>query len=235
MFDFWSVYTSIKKYYPLGLDKEFILRFEYPGEKELEKIIADNIHEDKNNQWQWEGFCYKIEKGITKKIIGTTYGRAPCFSAYIQLEESKTDNLLRSKELHFFLSLTGPFYSIVGKDGSRIEFEKDYYHWVTNYLTVSPEKEYSDIFKFIESQIKEQFPEYRLVPFEILKQKIEGLYTKHYAENSMTIFNALFNDQIDPTSNISGNPWYGSDKWIREDYDTNKETGWIVYQNFPKE
>ena len=228
-YNFWPIYEVIKTYYPVGLDKEFNLYFDCPGYASLIKLIEENVHDDENYQLRWNDFCNRLEKEIDKEIVGTTYGQLPCFSAYVLLDKKISDDLVRTKELYFFVSLLGSFFSIIGRDGSQIEYGKDHSHWITNYVTVSPEKEYTEIFKILELRITERFQNYRLVPFEILKQKIEGLYTKWYTEKEMTIFNALFNNQINTESNISGNAMFGSDKWIREDYDPSIEGGWTIY------
>jgi hypothetical protein len=61
-FDFWKVYDSIKHFYPIGVKKdEGNLYYSYPGLKELEAIIIDNIHDDKHFEERWE--CFTLPAG----------------------------------------------------------------------------------------------------------------------------------------------------------------------------
>ena len=44
-FDFWKIYDAIKRFYPIGVKKdESKMYLSYPGLKELEDIVIDNIH-----------------------------------------------------------------------------------------------------------------------------------------------------------------------------------------------
>jgi uncharacterized protein YeaO (DUF488 family) len=74
-FDFWKIYDAIKRFYPIGIKKdESKMYFSYPGLKELETIVADNIHDNNHFKELWVNFTQEIETQIGKKIIGTTYG-----------------------------------------------------------------------------------------------------------------------------------------------------------------
>jgi hypothetical protein len=120
-FDFWKIYDAIKRFYPIGVQKDRSKTyFSYPGLKELEDIVVDNIHNDNHFIERWTNFTTDIQKEIRKEIVGTTNGQAPSFSSYILLETTYTDNLARTKELHFFVSLVGPFYTIIGQDNNTV-------------------------------------------------------------------------------------------------------------------
>jgi hypothetical protein len=124
-FDFWKVYDSIKRFYPIGVKKnESRLYYSYPCLKELEAIVVENIHDDKHFEERWEHFTKGIETEIGKEIIGTTYGQAPSFSSFVLLEQSSLDNQTRTKELHFFVSLVGPFYSVIGADINTVKIDE---------------------------------------------------------------------------------------------------------------
>jgi hypothetical protein len=233
-YNFWPVYESIKKYYPIGCIEDWELlykyrAFDYPGKMELESIILDNVHTDNNFNSRWVSIEHEIETLTKKKVIGTTYGQVPCFSGYLELETISTENFTRAKELYFFVSFVGPFYSIIGQDRSIITFDKrKIYH--TNYLVVSPENEFAELFGLVEKKIKEKFPGYGFTPFHLCTQELEGLSVRRSNdEHNKTVFHALFNDQIDIAAEFIGDGMYGSNKWIREDYDLSNEGGWNVY------
>ena len=116
-YDFFKIYESIKQYYPIGISNEAgDMFFSYSGFKELERILVENIHEEQNFFDRWKSFEQEIEQEIGKKVQGTTFGQIPSFSSFILLESFTVDNLTRTKELHFFVSLIGPYYTIIGRD-----------------------------------------------------------------------------------------------------------------------
>ena len=51
-YDFWSIYEAIKKYYPIGISES--LEESFPGRKEKEKLIVENIHQPENYKSRWE-------------------------------------------------------------------------------------------------------------------------------------------------------------------------------------
>jgi len=203
--------------------------FSYPGLKELEDIVVDNIHDDNNCTERWENFTKDIEKEIGKEIIGTTYGQAPSFSSYVLLDTVSIDNLTRTKELHFFVSLVGPFYTVVGQDNNTVRLEEYKNYRSTSYLVVSPENEFANVFKILCDKIENRFYGFRFVPFEICRQTIDGLDVRYSDENLNTVFHALFNNQIDLTIwRKIGNDYFKSEDWIKEGYiDTGG--GWTIY------
>jgi len=217
-YDFWLIYEKIKQFYPIGIRQdESCLFASYSGQKDLEKIIVDNIHENGNFRTRWTNFTDEIAEEINKEVIGTTYGQAPCFSSSIVLGTENLANLTRTKELHFLVSLVGPFYSIVGTDSNLVTIENKYFT-STNFLTVSPEKEYLSLFPILCEKIEIRFKNFRFVPFWIYAQTLDGLEVKYSNDKLSTIFNAIFNNQIDLTANIQGDKYYKSEDWIRTGY-----------------
>src|SRR5688500_5405881 len=113
-FDFWKIYDSIKQFYPIGIKKDDSkMFFSYPGIKELVKIVVNNIHDPGKYNSTWKEFTKEIESQLGKEVVETTYGQAPSFSAFVLLETSMQNNLTRTQELHFFVSLTGPYYTVI--------------------------------------------------------------------------------------------------------------------------
>lgn len=229
-FDFWKIYDAIKRFYPIGVKKdESKMYFSYPGLKELEDIIVDNIHDDNHFIERWGSFTKDIEKEIDKEIIGTTYGQAPSFSSFLLLDTTSVDNLIRTKELHFFVSLIGPFYTIVGQDNNTVKLDEHKNYRSTNYLVVSPENEFADTFKLLCDKIENRFEGFRFVPFELCQQTIDGLDVRYSDENLNSVFHALFNNHVDLTVwRKIGSAYFKSEDWIKDGY-VDTGGGWTIY------
>lgn len=229
-FDFWTIYEAIKRFYPIGVNRdENKMYLSYPGLKELEDIVVDNIHDDSHFIERWDNFTKDIEKEIGKEIIGTTYGQAPSFSSFVLLDTVFVDDLTRTKELHFFVSLVGPFYTIVGQDNNAVKIDEHKIYRSTSYLVISPEKEFADIFKLLCEKIETRFKGFRFVPFEICQQTIEGLSVRYTDENLNSVFHALFNNHVDLTIwRKIGNDYFKSEDWIKENY-VDTGGGWTIY------
>lgn len=227
-FDYWKIYDSIKRFYPIGIPKdESKLYYSYPGIKELDSIVVDKIHNDIYFQKHWANYDRQIENKLQKPVVGTTYAQAPSFSSFVQLETFSFDNFIRSKELHFFVSLIGPYYTIVGQDTNALKIGAETFR-STNYLVVSPEKEYTEPFHTLCNQIESNFDNYRFVPSVILKQTIEGLEVRYTDDKESSVFAALFNNNIDLNIRTVGNKYFKSEDWIKEDYVDNGRQ-WTVY------
>ncbi|HEY4876032.1 MAG TPA: hypothetical protein VIH86_10695 [Puia sp.] len=227
-FDFWEIYESIKKFYPIGISKDESQFFQsYPKFKDLESIIIENIHDESNYKSRWEDFTTEIQNTIQKPVIGTTYGQAPCFSAYLELEKNAAHDMTRFKEIYFFVSLVGPYYTVIGQDRNEIRVENKLLG-STSYLIVSPEIEYAESFNFICNAIEKQFDKFKFIPFWVCKQTINGLDAKYSHEHLNSIFNVLFNNQIDLNLQTFGNDSYKSENWIKEGY-IHKGGQWVIY------
>ncbi|MBS1744619.1 MAG: hypothetical protein JST21_00470 [Bacteroidetes bacterium] len=228
-YNFWDIYSCISKYYPIGISYDSIESFynSYPGVLQQKKIIEENIYNQENFRYKWLNFYENIGKELGQNIRGTTTGITSCFSALWELERLTTNDLVRTKELHFFVSLLGNFYTIIGLDKSEITINSKYVS-VTNFLVVSPEIEYKEGFIYLNKRIEEQFEKYRFVPYFIYKQKINGL-TMEYRQHGCTIFNALFNNYIE----ITGITIIGDEHYLIRQWEQNKltETGnWAAYK-----
>src|SRR5258708_6871792 len=96
VFDFWPIYDTVKKYYPIGIpftDKEEDYTFfrSYPGIKELTKLVLDNVHNNKNFKERWKSFEKEIKIDFKKQVIGNTLGQAPSFNSHILIERTEQD------------------------------------------------------------------------------------------------------------------------------------------------
>jgi hypothetical protein len=230
-FDFWPIYDAIKRFYPIGIQwrgEESHMFLSYPGLKELEAIIVDNIHNETHFTERWRNFTASIQRETDKEVIGTTYAMAPSFSSYVLLEKTSSGNLTRTKELHFFVSLVGPFYTVIGQDASLVQLSDGYYGG-TNYLVVSPKNEFADVFTLLCNNIENQFKGFRFVPFEICRQTIIGLSVRYSDEKLDAIFHALFNNILNLNARSRlGDDYYKSADWIKEGW-KGSDGGWVPY------
>ena len=218
-YDLWPIYEAIKSYYPIGITRgdEVGIYFEYPGIEELEKIVVDNIHDRKTLTKRWSNFTKAIGEEIGLEIVGTTYGQAPSFSSSLILQKNQTGTCLHNKELHFTVSLIGPFFQIYGLDSTWITQQDGHTAYPSgNVVTASPIDEYKEIFEFVEDKIRSQFTDYRFVPFGIGQNTITGLQVRYLDDKDCTIYQALFNhllNDIYVTRFTKGNQYYGMKDW----------------------
>ena len=211
-YNFWDIYNCIYKFYPAGIPNEIDSFYDsYPGIAERRKRIAESIYDNTFYKQTWAIFYEDISNVTSQKIIGTTTGITSCYSAYVELKREVGVDLIRTKELHFFVSVLGSFYTIIGVDKNEIHIEGKLYS-STNFLIVSPEAEYEELFIYIGKRIEERFEKYRFVPFFICKQLIEGLKLE-YKENNCTVFHAIFNNSLDLNATVIGKEHYNNNQW----------------------
>ena len=223
-YNFWAVYEALKSYYPLGIERrEGGIYFEYSGIKELERIVVDNIHEKDNYQSRWKQRVDNWSNELEQKIIGTTYGQEPSFSAYIELSKDETKERIFEKRIHFAISLLGPFYTIFAADlTTLVERDADtknnsQQYQQTHRNIISPYKEYSDLFINLRALIERAFNGYKFVPFMIHSALLNGLQVRYRDESSNRIYHGLFNQHFDFSSRIVGDKYeYGFDQWVIE-------------------
>lgn len=223
--NFWAIYESIKTYYPIGIDNNYPgIFFDYWGLKKLEDIIVTNIHNEKNFRQEWKDYWGTAGQEINLPIIGTTYGQAPSFSSYIELKNEKGETCDYHEELHFAVSLIGPFYTIIGQSATIVNYQKDetqYRFRTVNRIIVSPDDHTQQYFDFLSGKIESKFKGYKFVPYAIHKQTLEGLRVRYRDEKVNRIYHALFNDcvhfsdhgQNDPS--VIGDEFYRAKDWAR--------------------
>ncbi|WP_300601402.1 hypothetical protein [Niabella sp.] len=236
-FDFWPIYEAIKKYYPIGVAADPAFYAAYPGRKALTDILVDNIHDDVQYASTWKRFEQEIAATTGKPVTGTTYGQQFCYSAYVTLQVHVNENFTHRHLVHFFVSLLGPFYTVIGESENTLVIPEEEQvfptYKTTNYLVSAPHDGFAVPFRQIEQAIETRFEHYRFVPYWICQQQIEGLYLHHQNETRLpSIFNALFNDQLnlsDQTYRPVGDTFYKSEAWIKKDYDPSKDGQWTVY------
>ena len=232
-YEFWEIYECISHFYPIGVSRDHSKLYNsYPGMKKLEFLLMENIHNAENFKSRWGEFYAVIENKIKKPVVGTTYSQTPSFSFFVKLEKNVLNDLTHRKIIHVFVSLLGPFYTIIGQDTIKIKAGDELCRSISH-LTVSPLNEYTEIFNFLCEAIEKKFTHYRFVPFAICKQTINGLEIYDSNEPINTIFNALFNSQIDLNARIVGNEYFKDNQWIKKDYVDNGPEWTLYAPRFP--
>lgn len=228
-YDLMEVYNTISKYYPIGLPQEHNPAYiAYDGTQAMIRLLEKNIHDEKNFRNGWERIEKEIQEAIQAEIIGTTYGQSPCYSGYVEIKKTSTGDLTRFKDIYFFISLLGPYYTVVGQDRNEIRFSDQVFR-NTNFLVVSPEQDFGNFFKQLCEQIEIKFSGYKFIPYFVYSYEIEGLYTSFRRDNKSSVFEAIFNYQIDLTAPTLGSSFYRDEAWIKEDYDPANESHWVIY------
>jgi hypothetical protein len=195
-FDFWLVYKAIAEYYPIGIDRNNShLYNEYEGIKRIEKVLIERIHNDKNHQTEWVAYWQRFGVEIGKPIEGTTYGQAPSFSSYIISKEERGQICDCFEEIHFCVSLIGPFYTIYTQFSTGIENGNGVKTCrAVNRIESSPNNQTKKYYDLLVSRIESKYPGYQFVPYSIFKTPVEGLMVHYRDEKQNRIYHALFND-----------------------------------------
>lgn len=220
--DFWEVYESIVKFYPIGLRRHQGkgIYFEYPRLKELERIIVENIHDEDNFKKRWVNFHDSIGKELEMEIRGTTYGQAPSFSSELIIKDKMIENCKHEKKLHFSVSLVGNYYQIYGSDSITVREGTDRISYPSvNVITTSPYEEFEEVFKFVERKIKEKYPNHKIIPFRLGQFIIDGLQVRYLDDENCSINKALFNQFLSEKrikKYPRGDQFYGKEVWEKQ-------------------
>lgn len=108
-----------------GAVTTILLILSYPGIKSNGRAeIEEHFHE--NEKRTWTNFSSQIQAKIEHPVIGRIYGQALCYSLYMELEKAMVRDMTRFKELHCFVSLLGPFYTIIGQDRSEVKIDEGF-------------------------------------------------------------------------------------------------------------
>lgn len=211
-YDFWSVFQAINEHFPIGVSRSDDFYFSYPGLSKLESLLIDKIHKTDVYEAVWGSFIGHLANLSGLNVYSMTMGQEPSYSGTLEIEKFKHDNYTRKKRLLFCVSILGNFYSVIGTDGTIVKIGERSY-CATNYLVVSPENEFEVPFNTLTSEIEKRFSQFRFVLFAICKQIIAGLNVNYSEIEDVSVFNALFNDQIDTHVDYIGDPYYKSSDW----------------------
>jgi hypothetical protein len=228
-YGFWPLYHCLQEYYPIGIkfnNDQSDGYHTYPGMKKYSdalKPIQNKVDYDS----VWLSFETRLSQLTGKPVVGTTMGQAPCFSAFLELTREAVGNLVRSREVHVYVSVLGPFYTVMGKDKVEIDLEEEKVV-ATNYVVASPKFIFREAFELAMKEVQRHFKGYRFVPFACHSSTIDAIQVPYNMEmKGCHVFNGLFNDDVDFSARIIGDPYFGFDDWIRDGYIDNG--GWTSY------
>lgn len=209
--NYWPIYSTIQQYYPLGIispshDLDFAQQ--YPGQILLWDIVSERISDYPDYRRRWKPFQEHL-KAQVKKPVHQLEGLNPSYTGYIPFKKRKEKDWEYRKELHFAISLLGPYYTIYGLDTSLVELPETRHAMghpepdtspISRQgicaVTVSPYEEYAALFTVLETAIQAWFPEHRLVPFKIGTTTLSGLEVEGYSFQPACVHAALFHANI---------------------------------------
>ncbi len=212
-FNFWPVYNTIQHFYPIGIDigQEKVYH-SYKGQLELRKLITDNIHNVDKFAAEWTTFCATASQALGLKIISTTMGMAPSFSGYAELANLKNSDFTQRRELHFFISLLGPYFTILELFSSSVQLDNKNYPAI-NAIAVSPRGPYASKFESLEKLIRSKFQQFKFIPHMLFDKTLNGLDVGYEHGSGNTVFAALFNNTINTETPVIGDRSYNVEEW----------------------
>jgi hypothetical protein len=224
--NFHEVYETIKEYYPIGISMNYEKIQQLEPIKRLNKKIQDYIYSEEESN-EWSNYLEKLgEYFPDKKIFGNTKIQ-PGYGGVIEIGKTKGDEII-SKELHFYKSFLGKYYTIFGVDNIQY-FDGEYYYMRFDpIITISPFDKYEEYFNAIKYQMGIDFPDYKFIPFDMGTLKIRGLstiFSNELDNRDSTINQALFVNQDYGKYNFIGDRTFGYDYWSPNI----KENNWIAY------
>jgi hypothetical protein len=228
-YDFWPIYETIKKFYPLAGDHgdEDDYRDESPETLLRGNTIYESVYSRSHYSAKWKEFKKYLQKEVSKKIETSHFLSFPCFEGRLVLEQKACKDVKWTKELHFSICLLGPYYTIIGLDKTQIKLERERIFsenqepkWQNfsraQAITVSPVFEYKEAFLLLQQKISSWFEGYKFVPYRINMMKVDGLFSEVNSANESlkgTVFSALFNSTVEIDARVRGDEAYGYQEW----------------------
>lgn len=231
--DFSPILRTIKKYFPIDrpgrLTPESISSS--PGFKKISKIVNTEYLNEKNYRAKWGKLTKRLEKVFKKPVMAFPNlhgGQGGGFFGEVVIEEHKTPEFTRQKSLQFHISLIGPFFAIHGVDSSTALLEIDPMSIApelttgkfdaTHAITTSPAFEYREPFKKLEDELREFFPRYSFVPYQVGMSTIKNISVEDDLRDprSMdTVYEALFGERAVHDCRTRGDERYGMGDWVK--------------------
>lgn len=223
-YNYWPVYTTIGKYYPIGADQSAWPEFrqEYPGTIALNELIAHAFEEKQFDAWR--NFRKQVGHTLQKETFDYSSIHFPAYTAEVILNTFKYETVTHVQKLLLSISFAGPFFSLCGIDETVVTIydEKGPNGSVNtiNAITTSPSGDFATAFTTTEQLIREQFSGYKLVPLSISSMYVKGVYNSFTEESENTVHAALFGNQLNDYGvaiNYSGDEYYGWNEWRTEE------------------
>lgn len=228
--DFSAIHETISKYYPIEDPHKYYEKKigDFKGVNKIEKILHDNFFNTKNYRERWGKFKKFLKQELKMPIHESMVAFYPCYSGILKLKKEKSKNgNTYSKELHFFISLLGPYYTILGIDKSEINLEEIFPRlkggeelrsrsFAANLaITVSPYLEYKDSFLLLQEKILKYFPSLKFIPYDISIKKAKNIaFLNPDSEAEDFVFSALFRPDNFFNAETRGDTYFGFDEWL---------------------
>jgi hypothetical protein len=225
--DFTSIYETLSHYYPI--DKIVLEIKEYPGIIEINELLNENFYNQKRFKEKWGPFKKQLKSTFKKTFREELIAFYPCYSGSIEITQNNFDKYSHIKELRFYISLLGPYYTIYMLDKSVMMLDEledlniikspfPAFHAIT----ISPYLEYENPFNLTKEIILEYFPGYKFVPHFIYTKKLSGvseIYPTYQDQKNDKVFSLLFQPELSELSRdlvLRGDTDYGFEEWSTE-------------------
>ena len=254
-YDFWPVYTAIQTHYPIGISKEevYVQFYSTSPHRRLRNDAYDRkyVYDKENNQSlsnpDWEKFIEALQNLTTQEVCDVTHPQMPCFSAHVEVERIEIGDVIRKKELLVYISLLGPFYTVIGQNKTSLKtatpndkliadskswsHRTDSFYPAVHHLVISPYEEFEDTFNTLCKTVEEHFTDFRFVPFSICKSTIAGLEVPQTNDKPASVFQALFSDNhpINFKAPTLGDDYFKADDWMIEGYVEKPRGKWYAF------
>ena len=223
-YSFQEIYDTIKTFYPIEEPDRYTSETisSFHGFIEMSRLMEENFINQKNYRERWSKFNKHLKKSIKKSVRSTFTLTNCCYCGEVVLETIETNEYTRTKKLHFFISILGPYFSIYGIDSSSVklpvqEHGTEYLQYDADHaVTVSPISEYQTLFLSLEDSIREWFPGYLFIPYEIGMSTLKGISIEDEYQTTLhpdTIYEGIFGPIATPTCEPRGNQSYGIGDW----------------------
>jgi hypothetical protein len=226
--DFSLLYDTIKRHYPIDASMRITAEkaANTPGFKKIIALVEENFLDKKNYRERWTKLNQFLKKEIKKPVRSTFTLYNCCYSGAIVLEEFKGEDFIKAKKLHFYISLLGPFFSIIGIDSATIllpiemprgDSMKDIFE-KQHAVTVSPIFEYTSTFNLLEGKLREFFPGYSFIPYNVGMSTIKNISFKddvHVSSKIDTVYEGLFGQIAIHDCLSRGDGRYGLNDWLK--------------------
>ncbi|SHG96741.1 hypothetical protein SAMN04488109_2674 [Chryseolinea serpens] len=234
-YDFRAIYDTIKEYYPIeGGYKQYTRETlkTFDGYKKINQLVDENFFNKRNYKERWTAFQKFLQGSIDKKMDDAHTLVDTCFGGGVTIDKLVTPEYAKTKMLHYFISVFGPYYTVYAMDRSEVKLPTKMgpskneetrilsYH-ANHVATVSPVFEYELAFLQLQTKIKEWFPTYKFIPYDIGISTIDGIsaYVQTYGGNidaySDSIYTGLFGPSVPPRCPLRGDQRFGFSEWIK--------------------
>ena len=183
--DFGLIYDILKEFYPVGSAKRYTSKNigSSAGFKKIGAVVEENFINKKNHRDRWVKLNHFIKKEMKKPVHSAVSLFNCCYSGEVVLEQIRKEDFVKSKKLHFYISLLGPFFAIHGIDSSTVILPVDALRGesyqgnfaATHAITVSSVFEYASTFLLLEDTLREFFSGYYFIPFDIGMSTIKNI------------------------------------------------------------